>query len=158
MAIEFDAIGSFKLLPSVNGNEQLECVSDQVAQQGGAPNGRLTVAQISAYVLAALGLGAKAVTTQAGAAYTAVSADAARWTDFTNAGAVAFTIDGNQAYPADAEIDFSQSGAGIVTVAGANGVTIQSRGNVFTTAGQFATAMLKRKGVTNNWLLTGDLA
>jgi hypothetical protein len=160
MATEQDSILNLPPAPgaALTGREVMEAVSDALAQVSGYPNVRLTVAQIAAFTLALGGLGVKAVNAQAGTSYIAVAADAARWTDFTNAGAVTFTIDGNQTYPADAEIEFSQSGAGIVTVAGANGVTIQSRGGIVTTAGQFAIAMLKRKGSTNNWLLTGDVA
>lgn len=159
MASEQDSILSLQRPPgALTGREILEAVSDVVAHVAGYPNIQLSVADIAAYVLAAAGLGAKPVSTQAGTTYTALLADAAKWTDFTNAGAVTFTIDGNQTYPADAEIEYSQSGAGVVTVVGANGATIQSRGGVVATAGQYATAMLKRKGSTNNWLLTGDLA
>jgi hypothetical protein len=158
MATEFDNIGSLQPSAALLGTEQIEALTTALAQIGGAPNCRLTVDQIKQYVLAAAGLAAKAVTDVAGAAYTAAIADAVLWLNFTSAAAVTFTIDGGRAYPADCELEYTQSGAGAVSVVGINGAVIQSRGGLVATAGQYATAMLKRKGATNNWLLTGDIA
>lgn len=160
MSGEFDQILALPPSPGgvMDGTEEFEAVSHKIGSAGGYPNVRVSIALIVAWVSAALGVGVKAVTTVAGTTYTAAVADAAKWLDFTNAGAVTFTIDGNNAYPTDAEIEFSQSGAGAVTPVGANGVVIQSRGGAVATAGQYATAMLKRKGATNNWLFTGDIA
>jgi hypothetical protein len=159
MSEQFDQILALQPQPNgLDGTEEFEAVSHKVGSSGGYANVRVTITQMVAYLLAAAGLGVKAVNDVAGAAYTAVSADTAKWTNFTSNVAVTFTIDANNAYPNDAELEFSQSGTGIITVAGANGAVIQSRGGVVTTAGQFATAMLKRKGNTNNWILSGDVA
>jgi hypothetical protein len=154
----FDNIASLLGVNTLDGTEQIEAISNKNALIGGLPNARITIAQIVAYVLASLGVGAKAVTDVAGTAYTAVSTDAARWMNFTSGTAVTLTIDGNNTYPADAEIEFSQGGAGAVTPTGANGVTILVRGAATATAGQNAVAMLKRKGSSNNWIFTGDIA
>jgi hypothetical protein len=129
MATEFDNIGSLQPSGPLLGTEQIEALTTALAQIGGAPNCRLTVDQIKQYV-----------------------------TGFTNAGAVAFTIP-NLAFPIGTTLEFEQAGLGIVTVSpvGGSGVVINSRGGIFTTAGQFAVAALKKVGATT-WTLTGDLA
>lgn len=53
--------------------------------------------------------------------------------------------------------NIAQAGAGVLTLAGASGVTINSRGDLFDTAGQYAglSAIYQEDNV---WLLVGDLA
>lgn len=104
-------------------------------------------------------LASNPVTSQAGASYTGVLADGFSFIRFTNAGAVTFTVPTNASvpYPIGTVIEFEQAGAGTVTATPAGGVTINSRGGVFNTAGQFAIGALKKVG-TDTWTLAGDLA
>lgn len=53
-------------------------------------------------------------------------------------------------------IEIHQTGAGAVTIAGASGVTVQSRGAALTTAGQFAIAGIKQVA-ENVYRVTGDV-
>lgn len=103
--------------------------------------------------------GASLINAQAAAAYTLQSTDVSQYLRLNNAGAVALTVPPNSAVPIAIgdEIPFEQAGAGIVTVAAGAGVTVNSRGGIMTTAGQFAVAMLKKVG-PDTWTLTGDLA
>lgn len=57
------------------------------------------------------------------------------------------------AIPIGAEIDFFQSGSGIITFAAAGGVTVNSYGDTLVTDGKGAAATLKKVG-TNEWDLT----
>lgn len=102
--------------------------------------------------------GGSAVTSQAGAAYTAVLADANSYIRFTSGSAVAFTVPPNSsvAFPVGTVIEIEQAGAGPLSVAAGAGVTINSRGADLALAGQFAVAALK-KVAADTWTLTGDL-
>lgn len=61
------------------------------------------------------------------------------------------------AFPVGTEIEVCQWGAGVVSIAGAAGVTIRSLDGCTDTAGQYATVALKKMS-SNEWLLTGALA
>ena len=55
-------------------------------------------------------------------------------------------------------IELFQVGAGRIYVYAGAGVTILSRANRYETAGQYASAMLRKRPAANNWALFGDLA
>src|SRR5688572_26357129 len=69
------------------------------------------------------------VTTQAGTSYTAGLADAENYIRFTAATAVTFTVpnDSTVNFPLYTIVSYEQAGTGVVTVAGAAGVTVNSR-------------------------------
>lgn len=97
--------------------------------------------------------------TQAGTSYTAVLGDANTYIRFTNAAAVVFTIPPNAsvAFPLDTVISVEQAGAGAVTLTPGSGVTLNSRGGLLQTGGQYAVCQLKKIG-TNTWTVIGDVA
>lgn len=103
--------------------------------------------------------GGASVNSQSGTTYTSVIGDANNYIRFTSASAVTFTIPANAsvAYPVGTSIELEQAGAGTVTIDPDSGVTINSRGGLLDTAGQYAIAGLK-KVATNTWTLTGDIA
>lgn len=92
------------------------------------------------------------------AAYTLVLADAGKAVEVNAAGAVTVTVPTNAtaAFPIGSVVEVAQIGAGQVTLAGATGVTLQSRGGALKTAGQFAVASL-RKRATDTWIVAGDV-
>lgn len=100
-----------------------------------------------------------APTTQAGTSYTAVLGDAYGYIQFTSGSAVAFTIPANAsvAYAVGTVITIEQNGAGTVTLTPDTGVTLNSRGSLLDTAGQYAVVQLK-KVATNTWTVIGDVA
>ena len=85
-------------------------------------------------------------------------ADASAYVRFTGAAATTYTIPPSVAvdFPLGTVIEIEQSGSGALSVAGAPGVTINSRGADLTLAGQYSVAALKKVG-TDTWTLTGDL-
>jgi hypothetical protein len=91
--------------------------------------------------------------------YTAILGDANDYVRLSKATAVTFTIPTNAAvaYPVGTRLYVEQGGAGVVTIAGAVGVTVQSRGAVYDTAGQHAVAVAL-KVAANIWTVSGDLA
>ena len=95
---------------------------------------------------------------QTGTTYTLALTDAAGFLTLANAAAIAVTIPTNAtvAFPLGTKIEGQQGGAGVVTFSGA-GVTINSRGALLSTAGQWAVWYLV-KTATDTWTLTGDLA
>lgn len=98
-----------------------------------------------------------ALATQAGTAYTAVATDRGTWIRFTNAAAVAFTID-TGVHTAGDEITGEQTTVGgVVTITAGAGVTINSRGALIATNGTFAVFTLKCIS-TGVFTLVGDLA
>jgi hypothetical protein len=105
-----------------------------------------------------LSLAGFSVASQTGTTYTAVLGDASTYIQFSNAGAITFTIPPNSsvAFPVGTVIEMEQSGAGALSVAAGAGVTINSRGADLTLAGQYAVASIK-KVATDTWTLTGDL-
>ena len=99
------------------------------------------------------------INTQTGTTYTPVLADAERYIQLNNAGAITLTVpsDTTTALPIGTTITFEQTGAGTVTFTADTGVTINSRGAVVATAGQFSVASII-KTAANTFTLTGDLA
>ena len=97
--------------------------------------------------------------TQSGTSYTAVLGDAEGYIRFTNSSPIAFTIPTNAsvAYPTGTVITVEQADAGVVTLTPDTGVTLNSRGGLLATAGQYAVAQLK-KVATNTWTVIGDVA
>jgi hypothetical protein len=93
------------------------------------------------------------------AAYTLVLTDSGKAVQVTTAGAVAVTVPPNSsvAFPVGSVIEIDQMGAGTVSIAPGSGVTLRSRGNLLSLAGQYAVASI-RKIATDEWLLAGDLA
>lgn len=125
---------------------------------GGTPlsAARLTVMENG---IAAAATATLTVTAQTGTTYTLVLADANTFITLSNASAIALTVPTNASvpFPIGSRIHGAAIGAGTVTVAGAGGVTVNSRGSVFASAGQYAVFSLVKTG-TNTWLLSGDLA
>lgn len=120
----------------------------------------LTAAQAKTFLAIGSGdVAEKAISDQAGTTYTFALADQALWTRFTANSGVAATVPPNSsvAYPIGTVIEGSTAGTGTVTFTQGAGVTINSRGGILTTAGQFAAWMLKKTAI-NTWLLTGDIA
>jgi hypothetical protein len=92
--------------------------------------------------------------------YTAVLGDANIVLNRMNvASANTFTIPPNSsvAFPIGTTLSGDQMGAGATTITAGAGVTINSRGAVYDTAGQFAMWSAVKVG-TDEWNLTGDLA
>ena len=100
-----------------------------------------------------------AISPQTGTAYTPALADAERYIQLDNAGAITLTVpsDSTTAFPVGTTVTFEQTGAGTVTFTADAGVTLNSRGAVVATAGQFAVATIV-KTAANTFTLTGDLA
>jgi hypothetical protein len=90
---------------------------------------------------------------------TPVIGDASGYLQCTNAAATTITVPPNAsvAFPIGTSIAFEQGDTGIVTVAPGAGVTLNSRGGVFSTAGRYAVGQIKKTG-TNTWTVFGDLA
>ena len=98
------------------------------------------------------------INSQTGTTYTATVADAERYVQLDNAAAITVTVpsDTTANLPIGSTVTFEQTGAGTVTFAADSGVTINSRGAVLSTAGQFAVASII-KTASNTFTLTGDL-
>jgi hypothetical protein len=98
------------------------------------------------------------INSQTGTTYTAAVADADRYVQLNNAAAITVTVpsDTTANLPIGSTVTFEQTGAGTVTFAADTGVTINSRGAVLSTAGQFAVATII-KTASNTFTLTGDL-
>jgi len=99
-----------------------------------------------------------AVSAEGATSRTATISDANSYIRFLAADPTIFTIPTSisVAFPLGTVIEIEQGGAGALSVTGAPGVTINSRGSDFTLAGQFAVAALKKVG-SDTWTLTGDL-
>lgn len=99
-----------------------------------------------------------AVTAEAASSRTASLGDANSYMRFTAASDTVFTIPTSVSvdFPIGTVIEIEQGGGGALSVAGAPGVTINSRGADMTLAGQYAVAALKKVG-SDTWTLTGDL-
>lgn len=115
--------------------------------------------ETSVQAIANLASTGMAVTQQSGTSYALLIGDAGTKVQFTNGSAIALTIPTNAsvAFPIGTNIIIMQSGAGVVTVNAAGGVTLNSYLNKVSTAGQFAQATLT-KDATNTWSLVGTLA
>ena len=95
---------------------------------------------------------------QTGTTYTLVLADAGKLVDLNNASAITLTVPLNSsvAFPVGTRIDLVQAGAGQVTIAGAGGVTINSKGAALKITGQWSAATLIQRSA-NLWVLVGDI-
>lgn len=90
--------------------------------------------------------------------YTLVLADAAKAVEMNVAGANNLTVPPNSvvAFQIGTVIEIAQVGAGTTTLVPGAGVTLQSRGALLRTAGQYAVASI-RKRATDTWIVAGDL-
>jgi outer membrane murein-binding lipoprotein Lpp len=91
--------------------------------------------------------------------FTHVLAMANRWIPVNSAGAVTVTFpsDAVVAFPIGTTLIHDHLGAGTITFAAGAGATLNSRGSVFNSAGQYAVIQGK-KIAANTWRLLGDLA
>ncbi len=110
-------------------------------------------------IVGSISAGPTPSSSQTGTSYTAVLGDANTYIRFNNASSIAFTIppNGSVAFPIDTVITVEQVGAGVVTLTPGSGVTLNSRGSLLQTAGQYAVCQLK-KVATNTWTVIGDVA
>lgn len=100
------------------------------------------------------------INAQTGTTYTLVLTDIGKLVTLSNAGAITLTVPTNAsvAFPVGTVIALAQLGAGLVTVAGDTGVTINGvTPGDSDLSGQYATASLT-KLATDTWLLSGGLA
>ncbi len=98
------------------------------------------------------------VSQSASTSYTFGLSDNGNYIEFTSGSTITATIPTNAStpFPIGATILFEQNGSGVVTVAAAVGVTLQSAGALVDTNGQYAAASLVKKD-TNRWGLNGNL-
>ena len=101
------------------------------------------------------------INTQTGTTYTTVLADNGKLVTQSNASAITTTIAafGSVAYPVGSQINFTQLGAGQVTIQGDTGVTIVSTGAIAATPklrAQYSTATAICLA-SNSWLVIGDI-
>jgi hypothetical protein len=96
---------------------------------------------------------------QTGTTYTFVLSDAGKLVTRSNASANTSTIPPNSsvAFPTGTVLNVAQTGAGTASWVAGAGVTINSRGALLGSAGQYAFSSAI-KTATDTWLLTGDLA
>jgi hypothetical protein len=112
---------------------------------------------------AASPIGSVTINAQTGTSYTFVAADSFNTlVTLTNASAIAVTIPTNAttAFPVGTVLNFSQNGAGQVTVSGASGVTLTSVGATAATPKtrvQYSAGSAIQTSA-NNWLVIGDIA
>jgi hypothetical protein len=101
---------------------------------------------------------ALAVTTSAATAYGPVLGDANGYKRMTAATAIVITVPDNATVPFSigTRLTWEANGAGEITVAGAGGVTIRSRGGSYTSAGQYA-VLTAVKVAADEWVLSGDV-
>jgi len=100
----------------------------------------------------------RTINAQSGTNYTLAATDAVSFITLTNGGAITLDIATNAtvAIPIGTTIPFKQGGAGQVTVTPAGGVAVQSFGNAYKLAGQYAEAVLT-KIATDTWAIEGNL-
>ena len=124
------------------------------AVEKGAANGVATL-DTAGKVAAAQ---ASAAIVEKTAAYTIALTDAGKLVTLTADTALTVTIPANSAaaFPIGTEIELAQLGAGTVTVAAAEGVTVHSLDGSVKLAGQYAAVCLK-KIAADTWLLGGAL-
>lgn len=92
-------------------------------------------------------------------AYTLVLADATDMVLHDTASAahnITIPTNATVAIPIETAIPWRQYGTGQITFVGATGVTINSRGAIFKSAGQYAEGVIT-KVATDAWLLSGDI-
>lgn len=102
------------------------------------------------------------INTQTGTSYTTVLADNGKLVTQSNASAIATTIApfASVAYPVGAQINFTQFGAGQVTIQGGSGVTVVSTGAIASapkTRAQYSTVTAICTS-QDNWLVVGDIS
>lgn len=102
------------------------------------------------------------VNAQTGTTYTTVLADNGKLVTQANSSAITTTIApfGSVAYPVGAQINFTQFGAGQVTIQGGSGVTVVSTGATAATPktrAQYSTATAICTS-QDNWLVVGDIS
>jgi hypothetical protein len=90
---------------------------------------------------------------------TATIEDVEGYVRLTGAAPISFVIppDSDVDFPDNAIIEGEQAGAGPVTITPGAGVTIRSRDDAFTTAGQYSPFAIRKVG-PNEWTLAGDVA
>jgi hypothetical protein len=90
--------------------------------------------------------------------YTFVAADMGIEQVYNSSSAGTFTVptDASASITAGKSVPLHQFGSGQLTIQGAGGVTVNSRGGALKLAGQFAVAELRKIG-PNAWLLYGDI-
>lgn len=100
---------------------------------------------------------------QTGTTYTLVLADQSKVISMSNAGANTLTIPANAsvAFPVGTKIEVWRLGAGITTIAGATGVTLQGNGGSVSAGScdiqtQYGGATLT-KILTDTWMVGGDI-
>jgi hypothetical protein len=59
-------------------------------------------------------------------------------------------------FPVGSVIEVVQTDVGITSIVSDGGVSVRSRGDLFTLAGQWATVSLRQRGI-NDWILAGDV-
>lgn len=106
-----------------------------------------------------LGGGGAAPKTIGGTSYTAIAGDELAYLVFTNSSGISFTIpdDATTDFPLGTVLQFEQAGPGTVTLIPGGSVTLDSRGALLATAGQYAVVQVKKKAA-NRWVVIGDVA
>jgi co-chaperonin GroES (HSP10) len=96
---------------------------------------------------------------QTGTTYTLALSDLGKLVTLDNGSAITLTVPTNAsvAFPVGSRVDIVQLGAGQVTVAGASGVTVNSRLGDLKLFAQYSGASLWYQG-SDVWLLVGDLS
>ena len=136
-------------------NNLADAVNKIEAELGTTPKG--SAASVAARITA---LERVPIQFKAGTTYTLALADAGTVVAMTSTSAITVTIPPNSsvAFPIGTQILFRQGNpGGVITIAPGTGVTLESRGSIFTTAGNAAWATLIQIN-TNLWDLFGDLA
>lgn len=109
--------------------------------------------------LAASTSSAFTINAQTGTSYTLVLTDAGKLVTLDNAASITLTIPPNSsvAFSTGTQIALQSKGAGTLTVSPGSGVTLQSRGSVYDSAGQYAMMSLV-KTASDTWCLSGDIS
>jgi hypothetical protein len=146
------SVSHFLIFP--NKTVSVSPVSSSVRCSAGAANGVATL-DTAGKVAAAQ---ASAAIVEKTAAYTLALTDAGKLIALTADTALTVTVPANSAaaFPIGTEIELVQFGAGAVTVAAAEGVTVHSLDSSVKLAGQYAAVCLK-KIAADIWLLGGAL-
>ena len=94
-----------------------------------------------------------------GTSYTPSLSDAGKALVFSNSSSITFTLppESSVNYLIGQTLVVIQKGTGVVTVAAGVGVTLNSKGSLVKTAGQYSEVRLI-KTASNEWLLSGDLS
>lgn len=96
--------------------------------------------------------------TEVADSYTLVPGDAGKTIEVTSSSAVTITIalSTTTAFPIGTVVKILNLGSGVVTIAGATGVTVNSLAGHTAIAGQYGQVTLRQTD-TDTWVLTGDL-